>query len=61
MAFGCVVTDDDKLPLPLEDGDTVECVSPFPCLDSLRAESGQSHDEVEKRIASASKAFGALR
>ena len=61
MVVGCGVTDEDRLPLLLEDGGTVECVSQFPYLGSLIAESGRSHEEVDRRIASASKAFGALR
>ena len=61
MVVGCGVTDYDRLPLALEDGGTVECVSQFPYLGSLIAKSGQSHEEVDRRIESASKAFGALR
>ena len=59
MVVGCGVTDEDRLPLPLDDGGTVEYVSQFPYLGSLIAESGRSHEEVDKRIASVnvSKAF----
>ena len=55
------LTDDDRMPLHLEDGGTVESVSQFPYLGSLIAESGQSHDEVNRRITNACKAFVALR
>ncbi len=39
----------------------LEWVKEFPYLGSLMSESGRSHDEVDRRITSASKAFGALR
>ena len=61
MVVGCGVTDEDRCPLPLKDGGTVECVGQFPYLGPLIAESGRSHEEVDRRIASASKAFGTLR
>ena len=61
MVVECGVTNDDRLPLPLEDGGTVQCVNQFPYLGSLVAESGQSHEEVDRRVENASKAFGALR
>ena len=61
MVVGCGVTDEDRLPLPLDDGGTVEHVSQFPYSGSLIAESGQSHEEVDRRIASASRAFRALK
>ena len=52
IVVGCGVTDDDRLSLPLEDGGTAECVSQFPYLGSLIAESGWSHEKVDRRIAS---------
>ena len=61
MVVGCGVTDEDRRPLPLKDDGTVECVGQFPYLGSLITESGRSHEEVDRRIASASKAFGTLR
>ena len=60
MVVGHGVAEEDKLPLAVDDG-SVEWVSEFPYLGSLMAESGRSHMEVDKRIANASKAFGALR
>ena len=36
-------------------------VHEFPYLGSLIAESGRAHEEVDRRIASASRAFGALQ
>ena len=45
MVVGCGVTDDDRLPLSLEDD------GQFPYLGSLIAESGRSHEEVDRRIA----------
>ena len=61
MVVGHGVTDEDKLPLALEDEGIIEWVSEFPYLGSLIAEDGRSHVEVDKRIANASKAFGALK
>ena len=61
MVVGCGVTDEDRRPLPLKDDGTVECVGQFPYLGSLITESGRSHEEVDRRIANASKAFGTLR
>ena len=58
---GCGMTDEDRLPLPLDDGGTVEHVSQFPYLGFLIAESGWSHEEGDRRIASGSRAFWALR
>ena len=55
------VTEEEKLILPLDDDGVVEWVSELPYLGSVVAQDGQSHIEVDKRIANASKAFGALR
>lgn len=49
-----------KLPLAVGDN-TIEWVSEFPYLGSLVSDDGRIDAEVEKRIANASKAFGALR
>ena len=43
------------------DGNNIECVSEFPYLGSLIAASGRLDVEVEKRIASALEAIGALQ
>ena len=60
MVVGHGVEEEEKLPLVVDDG-SMEWVSEFPYLGSQIAESGRSHMEVDKRIANASKAFGALR
>ena len=57
MVVGCGVVDDDRLPLPVEDGGTVECVSQLPYLSFLVAESSRSNEEVDRRIANASKSL----
>ena len=61
IVVGFGVTDDNRLLMPLEDGGTVKCVSQFPYLGSLIPESGRSHEEMDRRIANASKPFWALR
>ena len=53
------MTEEDRLPLVMG-SNTIECVSEFPYLGSLIADSGRLDVEVEKRIANASRAFGAL-
>ena len=58
MVAGCGVTDEDRLPLPLEDGGTGEGLSQFPYLGSLIAGSGQSHEDVHRKIANVSKSLG---
>ena len=60
MVVGSGVSDEEKLPITV-DGGQIEWVSEFPYLGSLIADSGRIDVEVEKKIASASKAFGALR
>ena len=57
---GSGVSDEVKLPITV-DGGQIEWVSEFPHLGSLMADSGRIDVEVEKRIASASNFFGALR
>ena len=61
MVAGCGLTDEDRLLLPLDDGGTVEHVGQFPYLGSLIAESGRSHEKVDRRIPSVSRAFRVLR
>ena len=60
VVVDCGVEEDDTLHMALGES-SIEHVSEFPYLGSLIAENGRSHVEVDKRIASASKAFGALR
>jgi len=54
------MTEKDRMPLVIDDNNNIECVSEFPYLGSLIADSGMLDVEVEKRIANTSKAFGAL-
>ena len=58
VAYG--VDEGDMLPLDLSGG-SIDWVSEFLYLGSLLAKSGRAHEEVDRRIASASRAFGALR
>ena len=60
MVVGYGVDEVDTLPLDLPGG-SIDWVSEFPYLGSLIAESGRTHEEVDRRIASVSRAFGALR
>ena len=60
MVVGYGVDEGDMLPLDLPGG-SFDWVSEFPYLWSLIAESGRAHEEVDRRIASASRAFRALR
>ena len=60
LVTGCDLTEEDRMPLVIDDNN-IECVSEFPYLDSLIADSGRLDVNVENRIASASKVFGALR
>ena len=59
MVVGYGVDEGDMLPLDLPGG-SIDWVSEFLYLGSLIAESGRAHEEVNRRIASASRAFGAL-
>ena len=54
------MTEEEKAPTAVNNG-LIEWVSEFPYLGSLIAASGRLDVEIEKRLASASKAFGALR
>ena len=56
---GCAVTEEEKAPIAVDNG-LIEWVSEFPYLGSLIAVSGRMDVEIEKRLASSSKAFGAL-
>ena len=60
MVVGYGVDEGDMLPLDLPGG-SIDWVSEFRYLGSLIAESGRAHEEVDRRIASAFRAFGALR
>ena len=60
MVVGYGVDEGDMLPLDLPSG-SIDWVSEFPYLGSLIAESGRAYEEVDRRIACASRAFGALR
>ena len=60
MVVGYGVDEGDMLPLDLPGG-SIDWVSEFPYLGFLIAESGRAYEEVDRRIASASRAFGALR
>ena len=59
MVVGYGVDEGDMLPLDLPGG-SIDWVSESPYLGSLTAESGRAL-EVDRRIASTSRAFGALR
>ena len=60
MVVGYGVDEGDTLPLDLLGG-SIDWVSEFPYLGSLIAESGRAHEEVDSRIVSVSRAFGALQ
>ena len=60
MVVGCGVLEEDVEPITLEGG-KIESVTEFLYLWSLVADNGRIDVEVDKRIANALKAFGALR
>ena len=60
MVVGHNIQDEDRLPLQVRDA-CVNRVNEFPYLGSLVASNERVDSEIDKRIASASKAFGALR
>ena len=60
MVAGRNTSEADAGPLKLGE-EEVECVEKFPYLESIVAASGTVDAEVDRRIAQASKAFGALR
>ena len=57
--FMVEATDEDRIPINVN-GNEFEHVSEFPYLGSVTASSGRMDPDVNKRIAQASKAFGAL-
>ena len=57
---GNVVSDEEKRPLAVGN-DLIEWVEQFPYLGSLISDDGRVTSKVERRIANASKAFGALQ
>ena len=60
MVTGRLVEEGDQESVALDGGD-IEVVSEFPYLGSLIADSGRMDVDVDRRVAQASKAFGALR
>ena len=60
MVTGRMVEEEDLAPIVL-DGGEVEAVKEFPYLGSVVDSSGRLDAEVNRRVAQASKAFGALR
>ena len=60
MVIGSNITHEDKLSIKVEDG-TIEHVGEFQYLGSVITKSGRIDEEIDRRIANASKAFGALR
>ena len=60
MVVGHDIWEEATQPISLEGGE-IEHVSEFPYLGSSIAATGRIDDEIDRRIANASKAFGALR
>ena len=60
LAVGCNVSHTDKRPLVVENG-VIENVSEFQYLGSMIADNGLIDTDIDRHIANASKAFGALR
>ena len=60
LVMGYGVKEEELLPMTV-DGGSIECVAKFPYPGSLIAANGRLDVEVDKQIACASKAFGALR
>lgn len=61
MVTGREVTEEDRAPLYIDDTHMVESVCEFPYLGSVVDASGRMDSDIDRRIAQASKAFGALR
>ena len=59
MVIGPVVSEDDWQPLAVDEG-LIEWVDRFPYLGSVIGDKGKIDAEVDKRMANASRAFGAL-
>ena len=60
MVTGRLVEESDREVITIDGGD-IEAVDEFPYLGSLIASSGRMDVDVDKRVAQASKVFGALR
>ena len=60
MVTGRLVEESDREPIALEGGD-ISAVEEFPYLGSLMASSGRMDVDVDRRVAQASRAFGAMR
>ena len=60
MVTGVGVEEGDVAPIAVHD-ELIECVDQFPYLGSVVSSNGRIDEEVDYRIAKASKAFGALR
>ena len=60
MVTGRAVEEGDQEPISLEGG-SIEVVNEFQYLGSLIAITGRMDSDVSRRLAQASKAFGALR
>ena len=60
MVTGSNINQEDRLPIKVEDG-TIEHLSDSQYLGSVITESGRIDEEIDRCIANASKAFGALR
>ena len=60
MATGRQATADDRAPI-LVDGGAIESVPEFPYLGSVVSATGRVKPDVDRRVARASRAFGALR
>ena len=57
---GYGIEEEDRKPIVVRGGE-IECVEEFPYLGSVVMSNGRLHSEADRRIASASRAFGALR
>ena len=60
LVAGHAIQEEDRAPIQLERG-SIDCVEEFSYLGSLVASSGRIDTEIDRCIANASKAFGALR
>ena len=60
LVMGYGLTEEDKAPIVVG-GDTIERVDEFPYLGSVVMSSGRIDIEVNRHLAGASRAFGALR
>ena len=60
LVTGYDVQEEDRAPIHLEHG-SIDCVEEFSYLGTIVASNGRIDTEIDRRIANASKAFGALR